>query len=649
MPRFDIREQQSILNPRRITSEQTGAAVARGMQAVGQAVSGVSEEIERYEQRQRKVELNSDLNSAAITWAEKENELAERYPTGDGMADAWQAEWNEFASSFNEKYRGDEEAQIKLDNLRRQFGTRIVNQQASYRAQHQVQSFREDRDIISTKVAKGEMDYEFALNLLNDRTDALAGINPNARGQIAQENQDMIGYAAISDTLDAQGFIAADELIDSDQFENLSASTRSSLKSKIRSEAGVYVRRETRQAAQLLDAGYPVGDLTQEIETAERFGFDDQALQLQTIQQIQQEVNEFVLQPSAENRNRIREIDRKMLSGEIDDTDLALITALRGAYNTKRKMLATDPYTWLDRSGWNGEPITFGDPSGDMSGHLEQRRAIRSKVLEQEGVDIPLLRPEEVASFHAAISQSSPEEQVGLISNLTNQLEGEEIGFTANQLAPKDITLAAAMVNAQFAPDVTRDIILGRSRDVPVPNDTAFQAEFLDVVGLAIEDEDARQQAMEAVKAVYKEYGFRSGEADSAGIDSSVYKQSIERVIGPLVSFGKNKTLSFRDDSGEYVEAEVLEDIMDDVTEDDFMAVYGDTPRSISGRPLDIEKMFDNMDVVAVGDGIYAFRNNLGQFATTETGEEFQMDMRQMVRYYRNKPMAITGSRRRER
>lgn len=650
MARFNIPRQQTTISGARASANSFGGGAlafvddGRGAVAIGKAVQNIGSMVEQKRLRDEKVRLQKDLSRATTDWTQRQIDLEQEYQSGDGLVDAFDNEFQGYAQTFLNAYEGDsrDEAELRLINLQDNMKRKLIGRQAQLKSQQEVADFESSRDILVNQVANDQIEGDFALSVLTGHTQALTLLNPKIRGDIQQQNEDLIGESEFNRILKNEGVMTTHEVLRDGYFDRLSPNVRESLDRKLTSRAQVHVRNELSNAVDKYNAGYPVDDLSLEIEMAETFGLTEQKAQMQTMQKLQAEVNEFVKKPLSDNSQIIRDLDKKLLAGEGSATDLERLSVYNSALQIKAKMLEENPYEWLQRSNWFDGDILPADVSGDMTLALNQRRSIQNDVFEREGVAIPLFTNQEANQIITTLDSASPENKAATLAKIVAQLEPQEVGRVAAQVGPKAPELGAAMVNAEFAPETSRDILIGRTRDVVTPSDNDFSTAFLSNAGVAIEDEVARNQALSAIKALYKERTFRSGEATNI-MDQNLFKKLSDEVLGPIISLntgffgsGTAKTLSFRGVSGAYLDSDDFEELIEDIDSNAFMATHGDVPRSSDNKPLNIENMFKRMDLVSVGDGTYIIKDQLGGHALNRDGSIFEIDMKALESYQVN-------------
>ncbi len=628
MPRFDVQQQQSVLSSP--TARPISFGGGSGSAQLGRAISDVAQKIDQKRAYDQDINYQKDISRLGIEMLQYNNTLLEKYPEGEGMYEDFQQEFSKRKGELFKKYKTGKNDNLGLIRLEESLSKKVIQFQATTKSQHQIASFQEDRDFIVNSVSSGDLEGGYALELLNDRSDALSGINPKVRSDIRQDNEDLIGSAEITNILSESGVNAAYNALKDDVYKNLSPSLRRSLNTKIESKARYGVKESLKQASELFAHGYPVGDLSSEIAMAERFGLDEEKTELQKIKRIQNQVNEFVKKPLKQNVKDLMDMNSALMAGESNDLDK--INAMRSAFEVKSKSLKEDPYAWLEQSGWWDGQIITTNMTGDMEDALNQRRSIRESVLSKEGVQIPLFKPEEINELAISLSRANPEQKIGVINNIVSQLEDSEIPIAAAQIAPKSETITAAMINAQYSPDVSRDILLGESREVPVASKKEFLAEFMSGMGTSIQDEELRQNSMAAIEALYKEKVFQNGD-ESGVIDSDLFEESIEQVLGPIAEISDNKVLSFRTSSGAYLSADDFEDMVDDLDREVILKTHDDVPRAADGSELDIEDLIDRGRIIATGDGLYVFKDELGAHAQNKNGGVFEINLREIYNY----------------
>lgn len=630
MPRFDVQQQQSVISADRARPESFGGGA--GAAQLGRSMSDVAEKLNKKKAYDQEINVQKDISKLSIDMLQYNNSLLDKYPEGEGMYEDFQQEFTKRKNEIFKKYKigAGNSADIGLLRLEESLSRKVIQSQAVTKSQHQIASYQEDRDFIINSISNDDIDGDYALELLNNRADALSGINPKVRSDIRQDNEDLVGKAEITNILSEYGVNAAYNALKDDAYKNLSPSLRRSLNSKIESKARHRVKESLRDASDMFAHGYPVGDLSADIAMAERFNLDEEKEELRKIKRTQNQVNEFVKNSLNQNIKDLTKMNSELMSGESKDLDK--LNAMRSAFEVKSKALKEDPYSWLEQSGWWDGAIIDADMLGDMEDSLNQRRSIRESVLTREGVNIPLFKPQEISELAVALSKSNPEQKIGILNNIVFQLEDSEIPVVAMQIAPKSETITAAMVNAKYSPDVSRDILLGESRDIPIASEKEFLAEFMSQMGTSIQDESLRQNSMSAIKALYKEKAFQIGD-NSGVIDNDLLEESIEQVLGPIAEISDTKVLSFRTRSGAYLSASDMEDLVEDLDKEVVRKTHGDVPRSADGSELDLEDLIDRGSVIATGDGLYIFKDQLGAHAQDENGEIFEIDLRKVYEY----------------
>jgi len=307
------------------------------------------------------------------------------------------------------------------------------------------------------------------------------------------------------------------------------------------------------------------------------------------------------------------------------------------------KLRKDKPWEFVVASGIN-EGLAPIDFQGDLSDTITQRQLFIDRVKTDHNLGLPLLMPQEVDMLQNFFESSSEPEVAGFLSRFKTSLTNDQALTVSQQLFEKNKASGAALGvaddDAKTAQNVLRGVNLIANKALVTPSDREMQEEFFSKLDRAVRSPEVRGVMFEGVKALYAQKAFSEG-ITTGVLDTDLLEESMNELVGPVVYEDRNLfradrlgTLSFRDpDTGQFLESDEFDDVMDDLTFEQVQKTHGDVPRNVNGESIPLEDIQKLGELVVVGDGLYHIIFNLDnsrQFAVDSKGNPFVLDLRQI-------------------
>lgn len=307
-----------------------------------------------------------------------------------------------------------------------------------------------------------------------------------------------------------------------------------------------------------------------------------------------------------------------------------------------------DPYAYMQSVGdTNGlAPLKLG--TGGTTESFQQRQRYIDRARIQYGIELPVLTPQEAKTISKTLEHYDDNAATVFVQSLQRSITPEQYLPIAKQLFDENPAIGIAMSVAGDDPNTTRSIIRGnaliKNKAVAMPSDAEIAGHYFSKLGNAIADPRVRFSSLEAIKADYAAQSQAAGTASKDRLDTGLLNKSIERVVGPVLSTGKNNanTASFRGEFGatkqsRFVTQDDWDNMLDDLTEADITKAQGYMPTAINGDPISIKQLQKRGEFQAIGDGQYIVNVN-GEYVPDKKGQPMIFDMKKIQQIQNNKP-----------
>lgn len=284
------------------------------------------------------------------------------------------------------------------------------------------------------------------------------------------------------------------------------------------------------------------------------------------------------------------------------------------------------PWKWVQTTPTVPQPPVL-DMQNDPVNSFVQRDIYLENMQATQGIELDFMQPQEVDALQELLTVGNARQNAESMATLASYIPDERFNEVTKQLFDKQPSLGVAFGLANEDQNISEDIVRGQkfldNNAVKMPSKGNFDMKFFELVQKAIPDPELRKKALEAVRAGYAAETFRQG--DETGILSTdILEGVMNRVIGPVVGYNDLSTLSFRDERGQYVDAEAFKDTIDNLTTKDIETVQDDIPRMFNGSPLNMRDIREFGEFVAVGDGRYLIKT-FDEFAVDRSGQPFEL------------------------
>lgn len=307
-----------------------------------------------------------------------------------------------------------------------------------------------------------------------------------------------------------------------------------------------------------------------------------------------------------------------------------------------------DPYAYMQAQGDTQGLAPLQLDGDNLTGSFQQRQRYIDRAKVQYGIDLPVMTPGEVKNVSKLLENYDDNAATIFIQSLQRSIPPSQYIPLSKQLFKENPALGVALSVAGDDPDTTRSIVRGnsliRNKAVAMPSDSKFTEQYFSKLGNAITNPQIRYSSLEAIKADYAAQAQASGIASKDNLDTSTLNKSIEKVIGPVLTTGKNDatTLSFRGEFGaakqsRFITQDDWDDMIDDMTKEDIVKAQGYMPTAINGDEISVSQIQKRGEFQAIGDGKYIINVN-GEFVPDKQGKPMVFNMKKIQQIHNNKP-----------
>lgn len=643
MPKIEVYTPQvraQIPGQQRATPADFGAGVADAMRGMAATQRGNANFFLEQEQQSQELEWHKTFSDFQLESMKRAEELAvSGAPAGKTLVDVYSEDFDARSGALNIPNTMKERARKELDNMRVQYigdGVREQARRAGIAARENWESIvntnanivalnpgMQDKALTTLATAAGglRLDPETRKALFNDAKNAIRGsaaeslIRSNPSGFVAEAKA-----GKWNDVKDLSRYLdAADREIERNNAGE---------KQDIREAAG-----DVEQAANM-GISVPRETIDGLAARADAVGMEREAKALRDYGAIQEDVGKFAVKSVTDQAAELDQLKTKIEGGDISGVDK--YQALAKVYDNKARMLQSDPWQYYSahKIVHEPEPINISDPKA-IGQAFTARKADIARVRELEGgtVTLPLLTKNEIGQIKEIAEKGKPEQAAAVFSALGANLDSDEKRSLAQAVATQGggPLLAAALNQPQ---DVAVKIMAGATAkgEVPAAKIREKANEFMQG---SVLDPEANEAVHDAIYAYYKSLSMQAGDT-SKEPDADRVQKAIEDVVGkvvtidPTFSANDSTVFSYRDDNGEYVDDDRLEDILGSITDEVLMKTNGALPFASDGAPVKAKDILSNARFVSVGDGLYtAVYDGLGVVSGRD-GRPYVFDARKL-------------------
>lgn len=437
-----------------------------------------------------------------------------------------------------------------------------------------------------------------------------------------------------------------------DWTDAISPEKRAQMREQSQREVGQSVRQKFAEIEHASNLGLNVPRSQTEplAQEARQAGLGDMADGIDKFAAVQDSVVDFARQGLPEQGKRLTALKSQAEAGDLSKADE--YGALAKAYEAKGKALKDDPWGYYAGQGvvQPHGPLSLGDQEAVTAQIMERRAdADRVRELEQGAYTLPLLTKPEMESLKTAFETANPKEAAAAFASVGVNLNAQEKQAVARTLG-KESPLAAAALGMD--PESSLRLISGARAKGDVPEAKVREAANAPLQGLVM-DPAANESMHAGIYAYYKQLALEAGDT-AKEVNPKLLQAAIDAVVGPRVDVlpriqrlqnaadsrsgfatgygtagATSSVLSYRDDSGEWVDANRLEDALSSFT-DDTLESLGGRPYASDGSPVPADEIKRNARFVTIGDGVYgAMYPGLGVLYD-KSGRIYQFDARKL-------------------
>lgn len=372
---------------------------------------------------------------------------------------------------------------------------------------------------------------------------------------------------------------------------------------------------------------------------ARSVGMTDISSALEKYSVVQDSSNEFATKSLAQQQTELTNVRNNVESGNLGDVDK--YRAFSQVYETKLKILKEDPRSYYAAHGVISptQPIEITNPNSVAQG-VASRRIENQKVKTVEGnnFELPILNKQEIDQLKSMNQTASPDKMGAVLNNIGSNLFPSERASLARQLSKEDSpTLAVAM---SLDPKDSINILAGSKLKGEVSTDKLRRETASKLSGLVI-DPEQNEVFQSAIYDYYKKLAFDTGNVEK-DVDNDLLDRAIEKTVGKPVEispYGKrSKVFTYRDNSGNLVPEDDLEDTFSSIDNDVLKKSNGSLPLLPSGDVVDAKEILKDTKMVTYGNGLYVpYYEGVG-FLTGKDGQPYVLDAKKIKEITGNVP-----------
>ncbi len=626
--------QVQIPGEQRASPQDFGAGIADALRGQARQESEAGDYLVKQEEQKQALDMHKALSDFQLQSLQRQQELnLSGPPAGKTLIDAYTEDFDKRASLLNIPPAMKDKAREELDNMRVQYVGDGIHEQARQAGE---QAKNDWQTIVTNNANIVEMNpamQDKALATLKNAASSLH-IDPAARKGLYDDGAQAVRQSA-ADTIsrmNPSGFIAQAK---AGQWNDL----RELPRYLERVQAGE--RDDIRDQAQKIDEAAKLG-LTipkQNIDAlasrAAATGMEREAKTIREYGDVQDAAGAFAVKSFAAQRTDLLALKATVEKGDVNSVNK--YSALAKVYENKVEMMKTDPWQYYAAHGLVKAPqaINISDPKAVAQAFIDRKPDI-ARVKELEGPlvpPLPLLTKPEVEQIKQVTENGNAQQSASMLASLGANLDHDEKRSLSQAIATQaNAPLVAAALNQPL--DIGTRILAGEKAKGDVPAGKVRDAVNLAIGGTVL-DPEANEAIHESVYSYYKELSLQAGDT-AKEVNTDRLNKSIEDVVGKNVSispkfFGPtSKVFTYRDDKGQFVDENKLEDILGGITDDKLKKVNGDLPYASDGEQVKASDILKKARFVSLGDGLYgAVYDGLG-VVSGKNGKPYVFDARKL-------------------
>ena len=321
--------------------------------------------------------------------------------------------------------------------------------------------------------------------------------------------------------------------------------------------------------------------------------------------------------------------------------------ARKRRFNKKRQknydaLKLKNPWGFLSKIGVTVQPLDF--QNFDTQNFVDRTRLIRDMNTKHK-IELPYLNPQEEDFFLVKLPKQKPDQQIAFLAQLNDIPDAEYFSLT-NQVYAKSPTQGAVMglvrdgsaQALESAKVISAGAILASKNQntkgggVNLPKRKDMDAVFDNYVLNAIRDPRLREAVKDSsyFHAVQKTFeANKLGQVVEEETFENDFKQSINEVVGQPFTVNNSTILPIRSEGGAFVDADYMDDLIQNITNENVQSTHGDQPRLMGGEPIDLDKAEGRLDFAMVGQDQYALSFD-GQPLINKKNTQFIIDLKRL-------------------
>jgi hypothetical protein len=484
---------------------------------------------------------------------------------------------------------------------------------------------RTTNELIDTKALNNHIDAETAVKLKRNFAENYA----TQRASLLPVNQQM---ALIKPTKNKDGSISFPQTgtwadaIPSEAKIRIYQNAQAEYRTQITSQIG-----DVQQAANL-GLKIPKEKIINLSNQAAAAGMASQAAALRSYAAVQEDADKFATMSIAQQQTALNNLKTDIEGGNLKQVDR--YKAFQNILETKAKTLKEDPYSYYEAHGVinTPTPIDITNPAS-IAQNLQLRRVENQKVKQVEGqnFEMPILTKSEIDQLKNINQTGSAKDVATVLNNIGQNLTPIERQTLARQLNKEQSPTLAIAMSMNNQKD-SFDLIAGSKLEANVAL-ASLKRDISSKLDKLVIDPEKNEMIKSAVVDAYKKLALDAGDSNKE-VDNSLLDQAIEKVAGRAVEISprgkKSKVFAYRDNSGNFVSENDLEDTFNSISDNVLKQTNGSLPFLPSGDIVTAKEILKDTNFITVGNGQYVpYYEGIG-YLTGQDGRPYVIDAKKI-------------------
>ena len=305
-----------------------------------------------------------------------------------------------------------------------------------------------------------------------------------------------------------------------------------------------------------------------------------------------------------------------------------------------QKLRFSNPWKFFEKVGVAVPPVDLNNKDSIVA-REQAIKDLSSKFQFPPGA-VPFLSKNEAAGYTMLLQSQDPKETAAMLLDLSTTIPPRLYSTIARQVYEDKPAYGVAMGIGKEDENTTLKILDGhklrnpdeKGKSMALPPYNKVLEDLDGYMGNAIRDQNVNLAFKDAIYSHYVSTQF-SGGSDMSEVDTNGLKASAQKVFGPVGRLNNSSFPSFRDQSGEFVPATILQSAFQRLDSKTIMEVQGDVPRIRDGEPLNLKKAGADIEPISAGNGKYYIKRSWDNYFTKDKdGNPFVLDMKTYMEKY---------------